>query len=200
MSSARVAKPSFAPTDDPEANDLLAREPLALLIGMMLDQQVPMERAFSAPLELKRRLGHLDATRLAAMNPEALEKAFSGPPALHRFPKAMAARCHELCSIVAQEHGGRAERIWSSAPDAREVLKRISRLPGFSEEKAKILIALLAKRLGWGLPGWEEASAPYSRKGVFMSVADVDSPEARLRVRATKKEAKAKHSKAARKG
>ena len=182
----------FFITGDSAADDLLARDPLALLIGMLLDQQVPMEWAFGSPAKLAERLGgRLDAGAIAAMDPDALEHAFKGPPALHRFPGSMAKRTQALCATLVEHHGGEAEAVWNQATTGDDLLARLQALPGFGAEKARIFMAVLAKRLGVKPPGWEEAAAPFS-DDVRRSVADADSPEALEEVRAFKKMMKAK--------
>ncbi len=179
---------TFYMTGDPEADGLLGSEPLALLIGMLLDQQVPMEWAFGAPARLKERLGGtLDATAIAAMDPDELLAAFKGPPALHRFPGSMGKRTQALCSALVEEYGGRAEAVWEGAPSGSELLRRLKALPGFGDEKARIFLAVLGKRLAVRPPGWEEAAAPFSDER-RRSVADATSPQARGDVRAVKRE------------
>jgi uncharacterized HhH-GPD family protein len=178
-------------TGNDEADRLLAASPLALLIGMLLDQQVPLEWAFSAPHTLRERLGgKLDAADIAAMNSEELAGVFSQKPALHRYPGAMAARTHELCRHVVANYGGEADRIWNSVKSGDELYANVRALPGFGEQKAQIFVALLAKRLGVTPPGWEEAAGAYGKQGWF-SVADIDGPEALARVREHKKAVKA---------
>jgi uncharacterized HhH-GPD family protein len=178
-------------TGDPEADRLLTDEPLALMIGMLLDQQVPMEWAFSAPLKLKERLGgRLDAAEIAALDPAALLAVFKGPPALHRFPGSMAMRTQALCQHLVDDYGGDAAAVWVGVGDGRELVRRVRALPGFGGEKSKIFIALLAKRFGVRPPGWEAAAAPFS-DGEPRSVADVDSAETLVKVRAWKKMMKA---------
>ena len=186
-----MGAPTFYMTGDPEADGLLGSEPLALLIGMLLDQQVPMEWAFGAPARLKERLGGtLDATAIAAMDPDELLAAFKGPPALHRFPGSMGKRTQALCSALVEEYGGRAEAVWEGAPSGSELLRRLKALPGFGDEKARIFLAVLGKRLAVRPPGWEEAAAPFSDER-RRSVADATSPEALEEVRAFKRERKA---------
>jgi uncharacterized HhH-GPD family protein len=183
---------SLALSGDQAADDLLSRDPLALLIGMVLDQQVPLEWAFRSPLELRQRLGgRLDPAEIATMDPEALVKVFTGPPALHRFPGSMARRVQELCRVVADDYEGDASRVWSSASSGRELLGTIRSLPGFGDRKARIFVALLGKRMGVRPPGWEEAAGPFGQPGSYMSVADIDGPEALGKVREHKRAMKA---------
>ncbi len=177
---------------DPEADGLLEQSPLALLIGMVLDQQIPMERAFSAPLMLKNRIPvPLEAAAIVNLPPDELESAFSSKPALHRFPKAMAERVWGLCEIVSEAYDGDASQIWQTALSGEELLDRLEGLPGFGTMKAKIFLALLAKRLGVRPAGWEAAADPFGQPGTFMSVADVDGPDGLAKVRAYKAEMKA---------
>jgi uncharacterized HhH-GPD family protein len=171
-------------TDSDEANELIAREPLALLIGFALDQQVSVETAFSGPLKLKERLGTLDAGQIAATDPDRLEEAFRERPAVHRFPGAMATRVRELCAYVEGEYGGDASRLWREAPDSAELRRRIEALPGFGEMKVKALGSVLAKRFGVEAGEGLVPSHP--------TLGDVDSPEARDRFQAAKREYKAK--------
>ncbi len=174
------------------ADQLLSEDPLALLIGMVLDQQIPLERAFSSPLDLKERLGgRLDAGQIAAMDPDELAEVFSARPALHRFPAANAKRVQELCRIVIDEYDGRAAEVWEGAGSGGELYRRVKALPGFGEQKARIFIGLLGKQLGVRPSGWEEAAGPFGRPGTFMSVADIVDPESLGRVRAYKQEMKA---------
>jgi uncharacterized HhH-GPD family protein len=179
-------------TGDAEADRLLVENPLALLIGMLLDQQVPMEWAFRGPLTLKERLGgSLDAETIAAMDPEKIEAVFREKPAMHRYPGSMGKRTHALCSYIADHYGGDAGAIWRAAQSGQEVYRRLRELPGYGEEKAKIFLAILGKRLDEAAPGWEEAAAPFS-DGTPRSVADIDSPETMTRVREFKRAQKAK--------
>ena len=174
---------------DAEANELLTRSPLALLIAMLLDQQVPLERAFSAPRDLVKRLGHEPtAEELADFNPEQLAAVFGERPALHRFPKAMAARTQELAKLIVTEYGGEPTAIWTTASSGAELLKRIEALPGFGAQKAKIFVALLGKQLKVRPRGWREASEPYGEDGAFKSVADVIDVASLVRVRQFKQE------------
>ncbi len=173
-------------TQDPAANELLETDPLALLIGMVLDQQVKMEKAFGGPYELKRRLGHLDVREIASMDPERLDKIFRERPALHRFPGNMARRVQAMCAVVVKDYGGDAESVWRDAKDGDALAARISKLPGFGEMKTKILIAVLAKKFGVKPPGWEKHTATWH------SVADVDSAETMAQARDVKREMKAR--------
>ncbi|MFE9691216.1 HhH-GPD-type base excision DNA repair protein [Micromonospora sp. NPDC005806] len=177
---------------DPEANELLARSPLALLLGMVLDQQVPMEKAFSSPYVLAKRLGHEpDARELAGYAPEALVALFAQPPALHRFPKAMAARVQEVCRVLVDRYDGDPARLWSDVADGRELLRRVGELPGFGKQKAQIFVALLGKRFGITPDGWREAAGGYGDADAYRSVADVTDPESLRRVRDYKQRMKA---------
>jgi uncharacterized HhH-GPD family protein len=174
-------------TADPEANRLLAQEPLAVLVGMLLDQQVTMEWAFGAPLLLKRRLGadHLEAPAIAAMDPAALDAVFRDKPALHRYPGSMAKRTHDLCTFIVDTYDGRTEAIWTDAASGDELLARVLALPGFGKDKARIFVALLGKRLGVQPPGWEAVAADWA------SIADVDSFERIAEIREKKRAVKA---------
>ncbi|HEY5156205.1 MAG TPA: HhH-GPD-type base excision DNA repair protein [Acidimicrobiales bacterium] len=187
-----MAKPSIPITGLPEADELLVTDPLALLIGMLLDQQVPMEWAFKGPWSLKDRLGgELDAGAIAAMGEDAVVEVFCAKPALHRYPAAMARRAHELCTFLVDHYGGDAGAVWRNVRSGDELLRRLRELPGYGEEKSKIFLAILAKRLGKRPAGWEEAAAPFS-DATPRSVADIDSPEALVKVREFKKAMKAK--------
>ena len=174
------------PVDD-EANELLTRSALALLIAMLLDQQVPLERAFSAPRDVWARLGHEPtAEELAAFNPEELAAVFSERPALHRFPKAMAARTQDLARLIVSSYGGNPAAVWTTATSGPELLKRVAALPGFGEQKAKIFVALLGKQLGVQPPGWREASGAFGAEGSYVSVADIIDDESLGKVRSYK--------------
>jgi uncharacterized HhH-GPD family protein len=159
-------------TGDPEADRLLAEDPLALLVGFALDQQVTVQKAFSGPLELKRRLGAFDAGVIAATDPARLEEVFRERPAIHRFPGSMARRVQELCAAIDDEYDGRAERVWTEAIDGADLKQRLLALPGIGEMKAKTLVAVLAQRMDVRPPGWEEVAPKH------MTLGDVDSPEA----------------------
>ena len=177
---------------EPEANELLTRSPLALLIGMLLDQQVSLERAFSAPLDLVRRLGYEPtAAELAEFDPVALAAVFSERPALHRYPKAMAARVQELARLIVDQYDGQASRLWQSAATGAELLKRVVALPGFGAQKAQIFVALLGKQLGVQPEGWREAAGRFGAEGSHLSVADITDAESLAQVRSYKQELKA---------
>ena len=168
-----------------EADRLLATSPLALLIGLALDQQVPVQKAFSGPYELQRRLGHLDPRRIATTDPAELDRVFRERPAIHRFPGSMAGKVAALCATVADDYGGDASRIWLEATDADDLRARLSRLPGFGEMKVQTLMAILARRFRLDLPGLVEALPGYPTLG------DVDSPEALAAYQASKRARKA---------
>jgi uncharacterized HhH-GPD family protein len=174
-------------TDDPEANRYLARDPLALLMGMLLDQQVPMEWAFKSPYLLRQRLGGdgLDAAAIAALDPDELAATFSRKPALHRFPGSMAKRVHQLCQILVDEYGGDAARVWGDAASGEELYERVRGLPGFGEEKARVFMALLGKRLGVQPEGWDRWAADWP------TIADVAAPADIATVREAKRARKA---------
>jgi uncharacterized HhH-GPD family protein len=188
-----MAKTAIHLTGDPEADGLLSKDPLALLIGMVLDQQVTMEKAFSAPADLARRLqGNLTAAHIAAMDPDALIEIFKERPSLHRFPGAMAGRVQAVCRIVDEEYGGKASAVWSKASDGDALIARLTALPGFGKQKARIFGALLGKQLGIQPDGWRVATAPYGEPDTYMSVADIVDAESLAKVRAHKKAMKAK--------
>jgi uncharacterized HhH-GPD family protein len=185
--------PTLYLSTEPEADRLLATDPLALLVGMLLDQQIPMERAFVAPYWLAQRLGvtRLDATQIAGHDPEALGRIFATPPALHRFPGSMAARSQKLCQVIAEAYGGDAAAVWRGATTGAELVRRISALPGFGAQKAQIFAALLAKQFGVRPAGWQEATGSYGEDGVHRSVADITDPASLGKVREYKKRLKA---------
>jgi uncharacterized HhH-GPD family protein len=179
-------------TENPEANELLDREPLALLIGMLLDQQIQIEIAFLGPKKLLDRLGSLDANTIADYDQEKFLALCSTPPAIHRFPGSMGKRVQALCQAIVEEYDGRAENIWTQGgPNGAEVLKRLKALPGFGEAKARIFLALLGKQRGLAATGWEKAAGDYATKGSYLSVADITDPTSLQHVRAYKKEMKA---------
>lgn len=179
-------------TNDAEADRLLTDNPLALLIGMLLDQQVAMEVAFAGPLKIQERVGAVDARTIAETDPEDFVAAFKQTPAVHRFPGSMAGRVQTLCRALLDDWGGEASAIWTEGePDGPTVLKRLKALPGFGEQKARIFLALLGKQCGFDGTGWREAATPYGEEGSFRSVADITSPETLLQVRETKRAAKA---------
>jgi uncharacterized HhH-GPD family protein len=196
---------NLAPT--PEANALLERDPPALLLGMALDQQIPMEKAFAGPAELAARLGKapgepLDAAEIAAHPPEAFAALFARPPAIHRFPGSMAGRVQQVCRALVERYDGDATAIWRDVPDGAELRRRLEALPGFGAQKAKIFTALLGKQVGVAPPGWREAAGEYGEDGARRSVADVVDAATLAEVRAHKQPVKAaaKAAKAARAG
>ena len=172
-------------TGDPDADRLLAINPLALLIGFALDQQVTVQKAFSGPLELQRRVGSLDARTIATMDEERLAAAFRTPPALHRFPGNMAKRTRDLCAAIASDYDGDASRIWAGTADAKDLYKRLIALPGIGEMKAGTIVALLGKRYGIKPAGWEDVIPDHPTLG------DVDSAEALAEYQAGKRARKA---------
>jgi uncharacterized HhH-GPD family protein len=172
-------------TGDEESDRLLASDPVALLIGFALDQQVSVQKAFSGPAELRRRIGHLDAARIAAMDPSELERAFRERPALHRFPGAMARRVQALSAAIASGYGGDASRVWREAADGRDLVARLLALPSIGEMKARTLVAILAKRFGLRLPGLDEVVPSHPTLG------DVDSAESLASYQAGKRAYKA---------
>jgi uncharacterized HhH-GPD family protein len=173
-------------TGDEEADALIARDPFALLVGFALDQQVSVQKAFTAPLELRRRLGYLEPERVAAADPGGLEEVFRRKPALHRFPGSMARRVQELAATIADEYGGRADRIWTEARDGADLRDRLAALPGFGGMKVRSLLAVLAKRFGVRLDGLDEILPTHPTLG------DVDSPEAAARFQEAKRAYKAR--------
>ena len=185
-------------TGDAAADTLLSEDPFALLLGMLLDQQIAMETAFAGPAKIRDRIGTLDAKTLAGYEPDAFVEVFRQTPAVHRFPGSMAGRVQALAAVVAEDWHGDAASIWTAGePDGAEVLRRLKALPGFGEQKAKIFLALLGKRLGLSAAGWREASAPYGEEGSLKSVADIVDPESLARVRESKRAVKAAAKQAA---
>jgi uncharacterized HhH-GPD family protein len=172
-------------TGNQDADRLLAEDPLALRIGCALDQQVTVQKAFSGPLELRNRIGGLDASAIATLDPDALDTAFRTPPALHRFPGNMAKRVRDLCAAIADGYGGDASRVWTEAADARDLHARLIALPGIGEMKAGTIVSLLGKRYGVKPAGWEELLPDHPTLG------DVDSPEALAEYQAGKRARKA---------
>jgi uncharacterized HhH-GPD family protein len=177
-------------TGDTGADELLNTDGTALLIGMLLDQQVPMEWAFTGPSTLRQRLGHLDPTLIAAMAEEDFVEVCARKPAVHRFPASMGRRIHALCTVLARDYDGRAEAIWADTADGAQLAGRLKALPGFGDEKTKIFIALLAKRRGVRPAGWEKAAGPFA-DGTPRSVADVHDESSLEKVREWKRAAKA---------
>ncbi|GED98803.1 HhH-GPD-type base excision DNA repair protein [Gordonia crocea] len=175
---------------DPEADELLSTDPFALLTGMLLDQQFPMERAFAGPLKLAQRFGSLDPAAIAAAEPDAFADLCATPPAVHRYGRSMAGRIQALAQVVVDSYGGDAAAIWSDAASGAELLARLRALPGFGEQKAKIFLALLAKQLGVAPAGWDNAAGDYAKAG-YRSVADVVDADSLQQVRDFKKAAKA---------
>ncbi len=178
---------------DPEADALLGRSPLAALVGMLLDQQVPMEWAFKGPRTIADRLGadDLDAHDIAAQDPDAFASLLSEKPAVHRYPGSMAKRIQQLCQYLVEHYDGDAELVWKGVDDGRELLRRLQDLPGFGKQKAQIFLALLGKQLGVRPQGWQEAAGAYGETKSFRSVADITGPESLAKVRAHKQEMKA---------
>jgi uncharacterized HhH-GPD family protein len=185
---------------DPAADALLAANPFALLVGMMLDQQIPMEVAFAGPKKINERIGGFDAELIAGYDPEKFVALCSETPAIHRFPGSMATRLQTLAQIIVDEYDGDAANVWTAgSPDGREVLTRLKKLPGFGDQKAKIFLALLGKQYGLKAKGWQEAAGDYGKSGIFMSVADIHDQTSLDKVRSHKKQMKAaaKEAKAA---
>jgi len=185
--------PSLYLAKHPAADELLTADPLALLIGMLLDQQVPMEKAFIGPYVIAERLGveRLDAGTIADYDPEALAALFATPPAVHRFPAAMAARTQKLCQQIRDEYGSDAAAVWTGATSGADLVKRVGALAGFGKQKAQIFVALLGKRLGVRPSGWRQAAGIYGEEGVHRSVADITDDASLSKVRDYKKQTKA---------
>lgn len=189
MTTLRIAQ-------DESADDLLSADPFALLVGMLLDQQYPMEHAFRGPAKIVDRFGSLDPARIADQDPEAWADLCSTPPAIHRYGRSMAGRVQALAVVVRDEYAGDAAQLWTTTDDTGELLRRLQALPGFGAQKARIFAALLGKQLGVRPTGWREAIGPYAEDGSHRSVADVVDPESLQQVRDFKKAAK-KQAKAA---
>ncbi|MFF3326054.1 HhH-GPD-type base excision DNA repair protein [Streptomyces sp. NPDC002889] len=175
----------------PEADELLGRSPLAALIGMLLDQQVPMEWAFSGPYTIAQRMGRddPDCAEIAAYDPDAFAELLKQKPAVHRYPGSMAKRIQQLCQYLVDEYDGDASAVWRDVESGAELLKRLKALPGFGEQKAKIFLALLGKQYGVRPTGWREAAGVYGEPG-YRSAADITGPESLAKVRAHKQEMK----------
>ena len=177
---------------DADANELLSASPLALLIGMLLDQQVTIEKAFTSPRDLVRRLGHEPtAAELATFDPDALAAIFSARPALHRYPRAMSGRVQQLCQMIVDRYGGNPADVWTGAKTGAELLARLRALPGFGADKAQIFLALLGKQYGVRPKGWREAAGHFGEKGGHYSVADIVDGPSLAAVRAYKQNMKA---------
>ena len=177
---------------EPAATRLLYDNPLALLMGMLLDQQIPMEKAFSSPYVLTQRLGRdLDAADIAAFDPVEFEAIVAKPPALHRFPRANAKRIQELCQVLVDRYDGNAANVWAGVRDGAELVRRMGELPGFGKQKSQIFVALLAKQFDIQPDGWREATGVYGEEGSLRSVADITDDTSLARVREYKQAAKA---------
>lgn len=188
----RMTRDLHLTAGDDAADRLLSEDDFALLVGMLLDQQVPMETAFAGPAKLRDRLGDLDVAAIAAMDPEQFNAVFAEKPAVHRFPGSMAKRVQQLATAIVDDWGGDASAIWKrDDPDGAEVLRRLESLPGFGAQKARIFLALLGKQAGFTGEGWREASSPYGEDGSKRSIADIVDADSLAEVRAAKKAAKA---------
>ena len=176
---------------DPAADKILSEDPFALLMGMLLDQQYPMEHAFRGPWKILSRFGTLAPDAIAAAEPEAFAELCATPPAIHRYGRSMAGRVQQLATVVRDQYDGRAETIWTDAKDARDLLDRLKALPGFGDQKARIFAALVGKQLDVRPAGWQEAIGPYAEDGSYRSVADVVDPVSLTKVREFKQAAKA---------
>ena len=190
MTSLRIAQ-------DPDADRVLSQSPFALLAGMMLDQQFPMERAFAGPAKILERFGSLEPAAIAAADPEEFAALCAVPPAVHRFPGSMAARLQQLAACIVEQYGGDAARLWEEADTGRELMRRLQGLPGFGKQKAQIFTALLGKQLGVRPEGWQQAAGDYAEAGAHRSVADVVDQDSLDKVRGFKQEQK-RQAKAAR--
>lgn len=177
----------------PEADELLGRSPLAALVGMLLDQQIPMEWAFAGPYTIAQRMGadDLDAHEIAAYDPETFAALLATKPAVHRYPGSMAKRIQQLCQYLVEHYDGDAAALWKNAASGTELLTRLNSLPGFGTQKSQIFLALLGKQLGVRPQGWREAAGAYGAPESFRSVADITGPESLAKVRAHKQELKA---------
>ncbi|MFE0750045.1 HhH-GPD-type base excision DNA repair protein [Gordonia sp. NPDC058843] len=182
--------PKIQIAQEPAADELLSSDSFALLTGMLLDQQFPMERAFAGPAKIRDRFGTMNPVEIADAEPEAFADLCATPPAIHRYGRSMAGRVQALAKVVAEEYDGDASRIWTEASDGADLMKRLRALPGFGDQKAKIFVALVAKQLDVKPSGWTKVAGDYSKKG-FRSVADVTDPDSLQKVRDFKKAAKA---------
>ncbi len=189
-------KASLRIAQDPVADEVLSTDPFGLVVGMLLDQQFPMERAFAGPAKLLERFGSLDPAIIAVADPEEFATLCATPPAIHRYGRSMAGRIQALAAVVVETFSGDAERIWTEASSGTDLLARLNALPGFGEQKARIFAALLGKQLGVRPEGWADAIGPYAETGSYRSVADVVGPESLDKVRAYKKDARAAAKKA----
>ncbi len=179
-------------TGDPAADQLLSDDAFALLVGMLLDQQVTMESAFAGPEKIRTRIGSMSPATIAEYDPAGFVEVFKERPSVHRFPGSMASRVQDLAAVVQRDWNGDATAIWTQdGPDGQEVLRRLKELPGFGEQKAKIFLALLGKQRGLQAQGWREAAGAYGQESAFLSVADIVDPESLRKVRANKQAAKA---------
>ena len=188
--------PALTLAQDPDADAVLSANPLALLVGMLLDQQFPMERAFASPALLTERIGGLTAEGLATYDTDALVAAFTGPPALHRYPRSMAERVQSLARAIVARYDGETERLWTDAGSGAEVARRLMALPGFGKQKSQIFTALLGKQCGVTPDGWREAAGAYGEDGSRRSIADVRDPDTLAEVRAFKQAQKQKQKSA----
>lgn len=188
-----LGMPKLWMAQDKAADELLAKDPLALLVGMLLDQQIPLEKAFKGPHILAARMGvkRLNAAAIAEYDPHEFGKIFATVPAIHRFPGSMAERTQKLCQAIVDEYNGEAARVWTEAADGKDLFKRLSALPGFGKQKAQIFIALLGKQFALSLPGWREAAGSYGEEGSLRSVADIVDAASLGKVREFKKQMKA---------
>jgi len=188
-----AAKPALHLAQDADADALLSRDPFALLVGMLLDQQFPMERAFAGPYRLAQRLGtpkRFDPAAVAAADPQTFSDLAATPPGIHRYPRSMATRIQALAQVVVDQYDGKAQTLWLTAPDGATLYARLKALPGYGDQKAKIFTALLGKQLGVRPTGWEAAAGVYAERGSRRSIADVVDAQTLGEVRAFKQEAK----------
>ncbi|MGW4768668.1 HhH-GPD-type base excision DNA repair protein [Nocardia sp. NPDC004278] len=192
MAKAKSATVKLCLAQEPEADKLLSEDPFALLTGMLLDQQFPLEHAFRGPKKIADRMDGFDIQRIADADADAFEELCATPPAIHRYGRSMARRTQELARYVVENYDGKTERIWTQGdPDGKEVLRRLKDLPGYGDQKARIFLALLGKQLGMRPTGWEAAAGAYSEQGSRRSAADIVDGESLLEVRAFKKQMKA---------